>query len=376
MYRYIGLFVLTWTLNLGFVGTTWAASPTKATAKKKKKPGFKFPAHVSHFQKVPYFQYKSGATFQKKTFSFQSVVGKKPFVMFYFLPNAKPTLTELKAYATASKIFAGKVQFFAVTKGTTKDDVAKAWKKIKELKVQIPVLLDEKGLLAYVMLTRRVPAYAVVTKKGFVTLARGGALTEKINPKDTLLGLISRVAAGEETPFVVAPGYSPNPYNLVGKKAKMFKAVNALGPDKMDLQEYVKQDKRPVLLAFWSVTCPHCQKTMPLLQKYANTNKKRMRMVTMAVIHKADYKAKLQTYLKKHKLTFKVYNDPKGKVFNSYKIMTVPTLFLLDSQGVIRNAVLGGGGKKPGKVLDQLLKQMEKPAKPSTQPASRPTPRR
>jgi thiol-disulfide isomerase/thioredoxin len=380
MIRKIGWFALVSTLVLGWMAPTdGQAQPTKKNAGKKRR-GFKFPPI-----KVPYVHYEGKAKMAKKVYNFTKLIGKKPFVMFYFLPTHKASLTELKAYAAASKIFGNKIQFFAATKATNVDEAKAAFNKMKELNIRLPVLLDEKGLVAYVMLTRRVPAYAMVTKSGRFTLGRAGSLTEKIDAKNTLLGLITRVAAGEEVDFTIAPGYSPNPYNLIGKKALDFNAPGVFNKKSVRFKHYIKKDKRPVVLAFWSITCPHCQKTMPVLAKFANSNKKRFRLLTMAVIHKPEYKKMAKVYFKKHKLSFSLLNDKKGKTFNDYRIMTVPTLFVIDPSGVIRNAHLGGG-EKVDKALLPMLAELDKkptlkspesrkpaPRRPKARPASRPT---
>lgn len=370
MIQKIGWFALVSTLVLGWMAPTHShAQPTKNKAaqkgtKAKKRRGFKFPPI-----KVPYVQYDGKAKMAKKVYNFKKLVGKKPFVMFYFLPSHKSSVTELRAYAAASKIFGNKIQFFAATKATNVSEAKAAYKKMKELNVRLPLLLDEKGLVAYVMLTRRVPAYAMVTKSGRFTLGRASALTEKVDANNTLLGMITRVAAGEEIDFTIAPGYSPNPFNLIGKKAIDFKAAGVFDNKKFHFSSYVKKDKRPVVLAFWSITCPHCQKTMPVLQKFAKENEKRFRLMTMAVIHKPEYKKMAKVYFKKHKLNFPLLNDKKGKTFTDYRIMTVPSLFLIDRDGVIRNALLGGG-TKVDKALLPMLDAVEKT--PSLQkPAAR-----
>jgi thiol-disulfide isomerase/thioredoxin len=304
-------------------------------------------------------QYTTDQKLNKGVYEFKDLIGKKPFVMFYFLPAHAPSVTELQALATASNIFGSKVQFFGVTKATTAEEADVAAAKIKSLKIHLPILLDEKGLMAYVMLTQRVPSYAMVTGSGRFTLARASALAEKVSETDSMLGMINRVSRGEETPFTIAPGYSPNPFDMIAKPAPNFQAKDALVSQKTNLAEYVKQQKTPVLLAFWSITCPHCHQTMPILYRYAQRHKHRFRLLSMAVIHKPEYKKMLQEYFDKEKFSFPVLNDPKGDTFNDYRIMTVPTLYLIDRSGIIRNVLLGGG-KDVDKVVEHFLHKLKK----------------
>lgn len=349
--------------------SVYAAKPEPKAAKKKRQ-GFQFPPI-----QVPYIQYNaSQKRVNKGVYEFKPLIGKKAFVMFYFLSAHKPSVTELQAFATASRIFGQKVQCFGVTKASDEKEVALAAKTMKTLNIQLPILLDEKGLMAYVMLTQRVPAYAMVTASGRFTLARASALTEKVSETDSMLGMLTRVSRGEEIPFTIAPGYTPNPYDLVGKPAASFKAKDTVHGTSTDFAAFLKQKKSPVLLAFWSVTCPHCHKTMPILSRYANQHKNRVRFLSLAVIPKPEYKTMLEEYLKKEKLDFPVLNDPKGDTFNAYRIMTVPTLYLIDQTGVVRNVLLGGG-KDIDKVVEQFLQKLELPnhhnpgqQKPETRP--------
>lgn len=358
--RVVG-FACLWTLGLlgglMVVMPGWAETPAPRTAPKQQKhQGFQFPPI-----QVPYLQAKANQKQASKgVYQFKNLIGKKPFVMFYFLPTHKPSLTELQALATAAKLLGDRVQFFGVTKAANETEANAAAKAVQEINVHLPILLDEKGLMAYVMLTQRVPAYALVTGSGRFTLARASALTEKVDETSSMLQMISRVAQGEETPFVIAPGYSPNPFDLIGTAAKNFKAQDSLHSTQIHFAEYLKQVQKPVLLAFWSITCPHCHKTMPILHRYAEQQKNRLRLLTMAVIHKPEYKKMLQEYFKEQKVEFPVLNDPKGETFDQYRIMTVPTLYLIDRTGTIRHVLLGGG-KDVDQVVERFLRNLELP---------------
>ena len=329
-------------------------SPHTADAAKKGN-GFRFPSF-----KVTYFQYKQKQKYYRKVFNFASVIGKKPVVMFYFLPQHAPSITELKVFAATSKVFKDSVQFFAVTKAQTRKEAQAAYKKMKELKIDIPVLLDEKGLMAYVMLTRRVPSYAVVTRSGYLRLARASQLTETIAPGVSLLQFITKVSKGKEPPFARALGYSPNPYDLIGKKAPSLTGKYALKDGKGSLSGMLKK-KKPALVVFWSVTCPHCQATLPPLCKYAK-KKKAFDMLGVVRTDKKQLKNMLKALVKKHTpmQAMTMLSPEKPTSTAEYRVMSVPTLFLVDTKGVIR-AVNVGGGKHIQPIIDRMLESLKKP---------------
>jgi thiol-disulfide isomerase/thioredoxin len=264
-------------------------------------------------------------------------------------------VTELKAYAMIASMLGKNMKFLAVTKASTKEEVKAAYEKIKSLKLTLPVLLDEKGLLAYVMLTQRVPAYAIVTKSGRFTLARAGALTEKVDAKQTLLGMLTQVSRGGEPEFTMAPGYSPNPFNLVGQMAPELEVHELVGQGKWQLQNHVKKHNKPIVLVFWSLTCPHCRKIIPGVQQYISDNQKSVDVRSLIILHDKQHVEMLDVLRKEINLTMPVLNDPKGDAFNRYHIMTVPTFFVVDKSGKIIGAYIGGG-KDVAKSIDQILK--------------------
>lgn len=330
------------------------ASPKKAKASSKTKAspgptkqGFRFPSF-----KVMTFQYKPKRRYYRTIFDFATVIGKKPVLLFYFLPNHEHSITEFKAFAAAAKLFKDKIHFFAVTKAQTNKEARVAYKKVKELKIEVPVLLDQKGLLAFVMLTRRVPAYALFSKTGYLRLAGASSLTERVNPDLTLLSALKRVSLGKKIPFIRATGYSPNPYNLIGKAAPTFKAPHVLKKESLSLKETLKA-KKPVLVVFWSITCPHCRMTIPYLDQYMR-KKSSLRVISLVLGVNDKRRKMVKKFVKDKSLSMTILEDPKSKFAQAYRVMKVPTLYLVDTKGTIRNVRIGGG-KKIGELIDQML---------------------
>jgi thiol-disulfide isomerase/thioredoxin len=342
---------------------------TQSFASSKKPAGFRFPPIT-----VPYFVYKANKPLKTKQLAFKTLTGKQPFVLFYFLPQHPHSITELRAFGMAAQLFKGKLKFMAVTKAQNAAERKAAYAKMKSLNLSIPVILDEKGLMAYVMLTRRVPSYAIVTKSGFLRLARASQLAEKVTPSETLLSVLTRVSRGADIPFIRAPGYSPNPFNLLGKKAPSFQAPYALKPGTFRLSMATKT-KKPTLLVFWSVTCPHCQATLPPLERYVEKRRKEFHTISIVITPDAKRKKMLTTFVKKHNINTITLNDKKGKAFNKYFIMTVPTLYLISADGKIVDVNMGGG-KNVAALIEKMMKKLPKQKTPAkkAKPAARKAP--
>jgi peroxiredoxin len=90
-----------------------------------------------------------------------------------------------------------------------------------------------------------------------------------------------------------------------------------------------------VLLVFWNMTCPTCQKKMSLLQKafdLADSGK-----VAILTVHGPGREAAIKSYCSSQGLTLPVLLDSQGDVGSSYGVMQLPATFVLDQFGVIRS---------------------------------------
>lgn len=93
-----------------------------------------------------------------------------------------------------------------------------------------------------------------------------------------------------------------------------------------------------VLLNFWATWCPPCKAEMPdldaLQRKYA-TDKD---FVVLGVNFEEDPET-VRSYMEEHKLTFPVALDRDGSVTTkSFGVRPLPTTFIIDREGLIRDA--------------------------------------
>lgn len=108
-----------------------------------------------------------------------------------------------------------------------------------------------------------------------------------------------------------------------------------------------------VLLRFWADWCPYCRYEMPIIDKYYRklnedgfivlaVNVKQSREVALAFTAQLD-------------ITFPVPLDDDGKIARRYGVYAIPTNFLIDRQGIIREILIGEVFREE-KVLRDLLK--------------------
>ncbi len=96
----------------------------------------------------------------------------------------------------------------------------------------------------------------------------------------------------------------------------------------------------PVLVAFFKVSCPVCQYTLPFLERLHNSYRdQKLTIVGVSQDSQRDTKAFLQEY----GITFPILlDDPKGyAVSNAYGLTNVPSLFLINLDGQIEVSSVG-----------------------------------
>ncbi len=108
-----------------------------------------------------------------------------------------------------------------------------------------------------------------------------------------------------------------------------------------------------VLLRFWADWCPYCRYEMPIIDKYYRKLKKEGFLV-LAVNVKQSADVAL-AFIAQLDVTFPVPLDPDGKMARRYGVYAIPTNFLIDRQGIIREILIGEVFREE-KPLRDLLK--------------------
>jgi peroxiredoxin len=94
----------------------------------------------------------------------------------------------------------------------------------------------------------------------------------------------------------------------------------------------------PVLVAFFKVSCPTCQYTLPFLQRMAD-----QKGLTIIGISQ-DEAGPTRAFCKTYGVRFPVLLDAAGSKYplsNAYKLRSVPSCFLIEPDGSISMAVQG-----------------------------------
>jgi len=108
-----------------------------------------------------------------------------------------------------------------------------------------------------------------------------------------------------------------------------------------------------VLLRFWADWCPYCRYEMPIIDKYyRELNKDGFLVLAVNVNQRPEVALAFTAQLD---ITFPVLLDPDGKTAKRYGVYAIPTNFLIDREGTIREILIGEVFREE-KPLQDLLK--------------------
>jgi len=141
----------------------------------------------------------------------------------------------------------------------------------------------------------------------------------------------SRAPTGSQT-----GGRIPAPQ--AGFMAPDFRLENAQGETVRlsDLQG------RPVILNLWASWCGPCKAEMPALERVNRTYAPRGLALLAVNATNQDSRIAAMDFVQDNGLTFPILFDADGEVSRLYQLQALPTTFFIDSEGIIREVVVGG----------------------------------
>jgi len=144
--------------------------------------------------------------------------------------------------------------------------------------------------------------------------------------------------------FALAMGEKPRMSGSaeIGKLAADFTLTDLSGQE-IKLSDY---RGKTVFLNFWATWCPPCRQEMPSIQSlYQKTAGKDMEILAVS-LDRGD----IRSFVEQGKYSFKILPDPKGEIGRQYGVTGIPTTFIIDKNGVIKQRAVGSrdwSGFKP-----------------------------
>jgi len=118
----------------------------------------------------------------------------------------------------------------------------------------------------------------------------------------------------------------------VGAPAADF-TLEDLEGNKVSLSDY---KGKKVFLNFWATWCEPCKQEMPEMEKIHETYED---VVVLAI--NLDTEKDIQGFMDEHGLTFQALLDVDEEVNDQYEVVSIPTSFFIDEEGIIRKKIVG-----------------------------------
>lgn len=205
------------------------------------------------------------------------------------------------------------------------------------------------GLLLALLLVVGWTVYDTLYDKGEAEQSQGSVTTEERSNEEKKLSLDElrdewldslQIESGtvevEQEEDAAEPQESVGPRR--GEKAPDFSLVTLTG-ERLALSD-LKGKK--VLLNFWATWCPPCRAEMPDMQKlYEDMGQDEMEIVAVNLTQSELKLENVDRFVQEYGLTFPVLLDEKSEVAQQYLAITIPTSYVIDSEGIIRQKKIG-----------------------------------
>jgi len=145
----------------------------------------------------------------------------------------------------------------------------------------------------------------------------------------------------------------------VGDKAPNFKLNTLNHKTSVQLSSLRGQT---VLLNLWASWCKGCKKEMPEFFKLQKSYKKGFKIVTVSVDDEASKSQKFLHSVEKkvgYKTPFITLHDTKKNVAKAYQCSAMPSSYLIDKNGVIRNIIIGSMDDADIQALKQEINHLK-----------------
>lgn len=127
---------------------------------------------------------------------------------------------------------------------------------------------------------------------------------------------------------------SSQAYGLnIGAKAPDFQLKTVTGKS-VQLSDF---KGKKVMLNFWATWCPPCKAEMPEMEQFYKQANKDVVILGVNIDPQNDVKGFVHNY----GITFPILLDSENKVNGIYQILSIPTTYFINRNGVIQNKYTG-----------------------------------
>lgn len=124
----------------------------------------------------------------------------------------------------------------------------------------------------------------------------------------------------------------------IGKLAPDFTLADLKGKN-VKLKDVINQNK-VTLVNFWATWCPPCRGEIPeLIDLYTKYGSQKMALLAIDI---QEDPGRVKSFVKDNGMNFPILLDTRGMVANIYRVSGIPTTYIIDGKGTIRDMIIGG----------------------------------
>ncbi|WP_231505661.1 TlpA disulfide reductase family protein [Bacillus sp. EB01] len=113
---------------------------------------------------------------------------------------------------------------------------------------------------------------------------------------------------------------------------------------------------KKVIVNFWATWCPPCKAEIPHMEDFYDTaDKTKVEILAINLTTTEKNEGNVKEFVKDKKVTFPVLLDEDGDIGDQYQAVTIPTSYLIDSQGIVRKKIVGPMDKD---MMNQLIESV------------------
>ena len=174
-----------------------------------------------------------------------------------------------------------------------------------------------------------------------------------------LPGTLAR--AGEDRKGIKAPFFFVSTYNPDTCGTKRVFLDRLVG-------EKAEDPKKVLLISFFNIDCKPCKRELPYLQTlYEHYKKKGLGLLVVNCDYRKEKIDAMVEYIKESGFTFPVLKDRFQALQRRYGVESFPTMFILDTSGVINDIRVGYNEKKMPFPLADIQRRLGVPDEPITE---------
>lgn len=270
------------------------------------------------------------------------VLGKKPVLLFYWIagnPRADELFLELQALVREIGLDRLALYGVALPRPGREADVITA--KLRELKIEVPVLNDDGFRIGQQLRVQSVPNITILDAEGNLRLSNGALLIQELEYNMNVETAIRRVA---EKGTLGTYGYLARYYavkEFVGKKCPDFEAPLLSNGSVQSWYSMLSPDKINILI-FWSIDCPHCRKLLPEVNQWLKENPGGANVVSAAKVANEAAKIKTREFCEANDIKFPTLVDGESEsgVAELFQVTSTPTTLIIRPDGMIASVLL------------------------------------